>query len=92
MSVIFANESVDFQKIYDWSVAQGNGTAAAREAMATRLEDMAEVEERGQRAHLSLSSASRFAYAVGDARTHNMSYSHPQLIVEEVKWILEDGF
>lgn len=89
LSVIFANESIDFRKIYEWGVKMRNGTAATRNAMAKRLEDMAEVDEMGQRAHLSLSSASKFVRVVGNERTHNMQYSHPHVIVEEVKWILE---
>jgi len=88
LSIIFANESVDFQKVYDYSVKNGTGTSSAREAMRKRLEDMEEIDETGQRAHLGLSSQRRFVYAEGIARTHNVHFVQPQLIVDEVRWVL----
>ncbi|CZR63298.1 uncharacterized protein PAC_13195 [Phialocephala subalpina] len=89
LSVIFANESVEMRKGYDWGVEHGNSTAEAREALRKRLEDMAEVDEKGQRAHLSMSSHSKFVYAEGDARTQSVQVVNPQLIVDEVRWVLE---
>lgn len=50
---------------------------------------MGEIDEKGQQEHLSLSSQSRFIYASGVARTHNMHYVQPELIVDEVKWVLD---
>ena len=67
----------------------GHGTAEAREALRIRLEDLSEVEEKGQRAQLSLSSNNRFVKAEGEARTHNIQFVQPELIVQEVKWVLE---
>jgi pimeloyl-ACP methyl ester carboxylesterase len=46
LSVIFANESVDFRKVYEWGVKHGNGTEAAREALRKRLENMGEIDEK----------------------------------------------
>jgi pimeloyl-ACP methyl ester carboxylesterase len=46
LSVIFANESVDFRKVYEWGVKHGNGTEAAREALRKRLEYMGEIDEK----------------------------------------------
>lgn len=89
LSVRFAIESIDFKKVYDWGVEHGNGTPEAREALRKRLEDMAQVDDERQRAHLSLSSQSRFIYAEEDARTHNVQLVHPQLIADEVRWVLE---
>jgi hypothetical protein len=89
LSVIFGNESVDMQKVYDWGVKHGNGTEEAREALRKRLEDMGEIDEEGQREHLRLSSQSRFIYASGVARTHNVHYVQPELIADEVKWVLD---
>ncbi|KUJ07039.1 alpha/beta-hydrolase, partial [Mollisia scopiformis] len=86
LSVIFANESVDLSKVYEWGIKNGSGTPEAREALRKRLEDMAEVDEQGQRAHLSLSSQSRFVYAEGEARTHNLQIVKPQLIADEARW------
>lgn len=59
MSVIFANESVDLRNIYEWGIKRGNGTPEARDYLRRRLENMAELDEEGQRAHLSISSQHR---------------------------------
>lgn len=88
LSVIFANESVDFRKIYDFAVVHGLGTDEARNALAERLEDMGQIDEAGQRAHLGLSSQSRFVYAEGKATTHNLQYVAPEVIAMEVFWVL----
>jgi hypothetical protein len=72
LSVIFGNESVDFTKVYEWGVEHSNGTPEAREALRKRLEDMGEIDEKGQREHLSLSTDSKFVYVEGIARTHNI--------------------
>lgn len=65
------------------------GTVEARDALAQRLLDMEDIDEMGQREHLSLSSRSRFVFAEGVARTHNMHFVMPELIVDEVRWVLE---
>jgi hypothetical protein len=89
LSVIFGNESVDFTKVYEWGVKHGNWTPEAREALRKRLEDMGDIDEKGQRENLSLSSESRFIYAEGIARTHNIQAVQPELIAKEVKWVIE---
>lgn len=88
LSVIFANESLDFRKLYDFAVAHGYGSKETRDALAERLQDMEQVDEAGQRAHLALSSQSRFVYAEGKARTHNLQYVAPEVIAREVFWVL----
>ncbi|OOF94078.1 hypothetical protein ASPCADRAFT_6835 [Aspergillus carbonarius ITEM 5010] len=88
VSVIFANMSVDFRKIYDHAVENEIGTEDAQRQLAVRLEDMAQVDEAGQRAHLGLSRQSRFVYAEGKARTHNLQYVAPEVIRDEVFWVL----
>ncbi|KAJ5261413.1 hypothetical protein N7478_012008 [Penicillium angulare] len=88
LSVIFGNESIDFQKLYDFGIAHGFGTKQAQDNLARRLEDMEKVDEQGQRAHLQMSSQSRFVYARGDARTHNLQYVAPEVIRDEVFWVL----
>ncbi|KAJ5116559.1 alpha/beta-hydrolase [Penicillium angulare] len=88
LSVIFGNESVDFQKVYNFGIANGFGTQEARNSLARRLEDMEKVDEEGQRAHLQMSSQSRFVYARGKARTHNLQYVEPEIIRDEIFWVL----
>jgi hypothetical protein len=39
-----------------------------------------------------MSSKSRFVKAEGTARTHNVQFVRPEVVVEEVSWVLEpDG-
>jgi hypothetical protein len=45
LSVIFANESEGFRKVYEWGLRNKNGTEEVREAMRKRLEDMSVVDE-----------------------------------------------
>lgn len=88
LSVIFANESHDFRKVYEFGAKHGHGTKEAQDRLRQRLEDMEKVDEEGQRAHLSMSSRSRFVYATGNARTHNLQYVAPEVIRDEVFWVL----
>jgi len=76
---MFANESTDFWKVYEWGMKHGNGTPEAREALRKRLEDMGDIDERGQTEHLSLSSMRRFVVMEGDAATHNFHIAQPDL-------------
>jgi hypothetical protein len=86
--VLFGNKSVDVRKIYEFGVKNGNRTEEARDALKLRLEDIKEVDERGQRDHLNLSSSSRFVIAKAVARTHNVQFVVLKLIAEKVKWVL----
>jgi hypothetical protein len=63
---------------------RGHGTAEAREALRVDLKDLSEVEEKGQRAQLSLSSNNRFVKAEGEARTHNIQFVHPELLKSQL--------
>jgi len=92
LSVLFCDESVDFGKILSRAEEQGIGSEEAREELRVRLRDMSQVDERGQREHLGMSSRSRFVRADGTARTHNAQFVRPEVVVEEVRWVLEpDG-
>lgn len=49
LSVVFCDESVDFSKVLEWGVKNGNGSEEAREALRVRLEDMVRLMRRGRR-------------------------------------------
>ncbi|GCB19786.1 uncharacterized protein YqjL [Aspergillus awamori] len=88
LSVVFGNRSMDFRKVLEFGVANGYGTEEVRESLAKRFETMERVDEESQRDHLGLSSQSRFVYAQGKAMTHNVHYVAPELICDEVFWVL----
>jgi len=71
--------------VYEWGVRHGNGMADAGVALRKRLEDMMRWV---QKAHLTRSSQIRFAYAEGLTRMRNLQFIQPQLIAEEVRWVL----
>ncbi|KAI2994367.1 hypothetical protein CBS147346_10498 [Aspergillus niger] len=81
LSVIFANESVDFTKIHHHAVENSIGTGDARQRLAVRLKDMMQADE-------GLSMQSRFIYVEGKAQTHNLQYVTPKVIRAEVFWVL----
>jgi pimeloyl-ACP methyl ester carboxylesterase len=89
LSVVFCDESVDFGKILSFAEEKGFGSEEARQALRTRLVDMSEIDEKGQRAHLRMSNRSRFVTAEGVARTHNVQFVRPELVAEEVRWVLK---
>jgi len=88
LSIMFNNEAIDFRKIYEWGVEHGNGTEEAREELRKYLETMSEEDEKGQRAHLTLSSQGKFVYSEGIARTHNIQFVKPEAVAEQVRWVL----
>lgn len=59
-----------------------------RANLPARLETIERVDEEIQRAHLGLSSQSRFVYAQGKAVTHNVRYMAPELLRDELLWVL----
>lgn len=87
LSVIFCDEATDLRKIYDYGVRNGNGSNEAQEALKKRLEDMSQLDERGMRKHLALSSNARFVKAVGKQKTHNVQVVDPKFVAREVEWV-----
>ncbi|OOF90605.1 hypothetical protein ASPCADRAFT_135061 [Aspergillus carbonarius ITEM 5010] len=88
LSVVFGNRSEDFRKVLEFGVRNGVGSWEARVGLEKRLESMERVDEEGQRAHLRLSTRSRFVRAEGKAMTHCVHYVAPELIRDEVLWVL----
>lgn len=88
LSVIFAGESADFRKVYNYGVKHGLGRERAQRDLAGWLEEMECVEESDQKILLTLSGNGRFNCAMGEAKTHNLQYVKPELICKEVFWML----
>jgi hypothetical protein len=90
LSVVVCNESVDFEKVYAFGVEHGYGSAEEREALRKRLVEYGGRWMRwGQRTHLDLALGNaRFAIMEGEARTHNVHGVRPDLVGEEVRWVL----
>jgi hypothetical protein len=63
LSVVLCNKSVTFRKILSFAIKKGKRCQELRKAMWERLEDMSEINERGEWEHLGMSTRSRFIKA-----------------------------
>ena len=76
------------QKVYEAGVRAGNGTEEERGAFREMLKTYGTVNEGWQRGILALSSNSRWADATKSG--HNVQFTEPELIVEELRWVLDN--
>ncbi|KAJ5995284.1 hypothetical protein N7481_002261 [Penicillium waksmanii] len=86
VSVIIANTPGDFQKMYDFGVAAGNGTEEERALFRKRLDRWREMDEDWQRELLKLSRLSR---SVRLYCSHNVQLVQPESIVQEIRWAMD---
>lgn len=86
VSVIIANTPEDFQKMYDFGVAAGNGTEEERVLFRKCLDRWREMDEGWQRELLKLSRLSR---SVRLYCSHNVQLVQPQSIVQEIRWAID---
>lgn len=87
VSVIIADTPGDFQKMYDFGVAAGNGTEEERALFRKCLDRWREMNEDWQRDLLRLSRLSR---SVRLHCSHNVQLLQPQSIVQEIQWIMDN--
>ncbi|KAK6065377.1 hypothetical protein SCUP234_12580 [Seiridium cupressi] len=85
--VIKGNATQDFKNALDAGEAAGNGTESQRATLRKFITTSEEVRERHQREQLRLSSNSR--YVVARHGHHAVQFSEPELIVAEIKAMLE---
>ncbi|KAK3622620.1 hypothetical protein LTR56_022085 [Elasticomyces elasticus] len=86
VSVIQANYALDLFKTYREGLAAGNGTDEDRLDMRRLIATNNEDDERIERKLLNLSSCSRYIEA--NHSGHSVHMVDPELIAEEVKWLL----
>ena len=86
VSVIIADTPKDFQKMYDFGVAAGNGTEQERALFRKCLDRWREMNEDWQRDLLRLSRLSR---SVRLHCSHNVQLLQPQSIVQEIQWTID---
>lgn len=87
VSVIIANTPGDFQKMYHFGVATGNGTEEERVLFREYLDRWREMDEDWQRELLKLS---RLGRTVRLNCGHNVQLVQPQSIVQEIRWALDN--
>ncbi|OJJ45244.1 hypothetical protein ASPZODRAFT_133876 [Penicilliopsis zonata CBS 506.65] len=86
VSVITADTPGDFQKMYDFGVAAGNGTEDERALFRRCLGRWREMNEHWQRELLKLSRRNR---SVRLSCSHNVQLVQPQSIVQEIRWAMD---
>ncbi|KAJ5647870.1 hypothetical protein N7490_004242 [Penicillium lividum] len=86
VSVIIADTPEDFQKMYDFGVAAGNGTEEERALFRKYLDRWREMHEDWQRELLRLS---RLGRSVRLHCSHNVQLLQPQSIVKEIQWTMD---
>jgi pimeloyl-ACP methyl ester carboxylesterase len=86
VSVIIANTPGDFQKMYDFGVAAGNGTEEERALFRKYLDRWREMNEDWQRELLKLSCLNR---SVRLYCSHNVQLVQPQSIIQELRWAMD---
>lgn len=87
VSVLAANNARDLQTRYDVGVAAGNGTEEERAQYRALIDRAAKEDIDHQKEQLRLSSVGRYTFTATNG--HNIQMTDPQLIVNEIKWVLD---
>lgn len=87
--MLFCDESIDYRKILRRAEEGGIRSETEREELRVRLKNMSQIDESGMREHLEMSKRGRFVKVEGEARTHNVQFLAPEVVVEEVRWVLD---
>jgi pimeloyl-ACP methyl ester carboxylesterase len=88
LSVLAGRAVGDFEKIFREGLRVGNGTEEERMLFKRMLETY-EIRDNGwQRATMRLSRNSRWNVAMNSG--HNVQFTEPDVIVEELKWVLDN--
>ena len=87
LSVIFCDRATDFRICFHFAVQNDIGSAESRGPVSEWLETFSQLDEDTCRKHLSLSRNSRFVYAEGVRKTHNVQLVDPAWVAAEIQWV-----
>lgn len=87
VSVLLGHTGRDLQALYTAGVATGGGSPEDRAAFEKELEGFQERDNSIQLEALKLSTLGRSS--VAEKSGHNVIFTEPEVIAEEVKWVLE---
>jgi pimeloyl-ACP methyl ester carboxylesterase len=88
VSVLAGRAVQDFEKIYQAGLERGNGTEKERSLFREMEEGYEERDNDWQKATMRLSRRSR--WRVAGESGHNVQFTQPEVIVEELKWVLKN--
>jgi pimeloyl-ACP methyl ester carboxylesterase len=86
--VVRGNTELDYEKLLEAGVAQGNGTEEQRARLQRVVEGLQETDTGLQRQFLQLSSKGHFIQAPLTSG-HNVQITDPQCIADGVRWVLD---
>lgn len=87
LSVIFADEANDLQKMLDYGIKHDCGSQEARDDARKHLEDMSVLDETLAREMLQWSSCARFVKTEGNLKTHNLHMVDPAFVARQIEWV-----
>jgi pimeloyl-ACP methyl ester carboxylesterase len=87
VSVIRAHRELDWQKVYEAGLREGNGTDEQRRTLGDFLKRMGDICRENQTKQLKISRNSRMV-EVPDCG-HQVNQERPDVVADEIKWILE---
>jgi hypothetical protein len=86
ISVLKGLTEKDFEKVYEAGIKAGNGTEEERRLFREAFKTYGASTEAWQRGTMSLSNNSR--WAIASKSGHNIQFTEPGVIVEELQWVL----
>ncbi|MCJ1409490.1 hypothetical protein MMC19_003571 [Ptychographa xylographoides] len=87
ISVIRCNSALDYRKMYEEGVKAGNGSEEQRAAARQFVEKFDLYDDELRAAQLRLSTKTRYLH-VPDCG-HDLPFRRPEIVVGEIKWVLE---
>lgn len=88
VSVVKGRTYRDFELMLEAGTKAGNGTEEERRQFADMIETYDALDEKWQKGLLGLSRRSRWVRA--EKSGHNVQLTEPEVIVQQVKWVLEN--
>ena len=87
LSVIRGHRERDFRKLYKAGVAKGKGTREQQQAIQETLDRMEVLDIELAKDQMRLSKRSR--YVVAESSGHEVQAIQPEMVAEEIRWVLE---
>lgn len=88
ISVLRANTRRDFQRLGEGGIAKGHGSEEERRLYQELVAVWDEKDEAAHRQILRLSSRGKYGFV--ESSGHNMQMVEPEIVAEEIKWVLDN--
>ncbi|KAJ5113735.1 hypothetical protein N7456_002269 [Penicillium angulare] len=89
LAVLKGNCARDYKLMYEAGEAKGQGSVAQRATYRDYLSKFDKADDEFQREFLNLSSLNR--YSVTTKSGHNIQLTEPELVANEIRWVVKNG-